>query len=541
MKPDRPSVGLTIGRKPFVEFADTVFRSYGAVLFSNRRASAALFLLATFYDPFIGALGFVGNVIANAVAFSLHTDRSYTRAGIFGINGILVGLAVGLYLPHSGAVFPLLVLGASLSSLIALSLLSSLTRRRQLPVMSIPFVLTVWLILLAVHQLKLVEVSPQLFPPAGIAAANQFLADQLPRWLRSLIREFGSTLFQPTVASGLLIVLGILITSRITLLFGVFGALIGLIVYGWVGGVSGGSGALPFGMNYVLIAMALGGFFLAPTISMALYAMFGVAVGVVVVNGTQELVHSFDLPLLIAPFNIVVVMLLYPLRSQIIYAARAGLIPIPLHEIGTPEHNLRWYKERFGKRAKVRCHLPFYGTWYVMQGEHGKHTHKGTQAHAYDFIVVDENSKSFRGLGLTLEDYYTFGLPVLAPAGGKVLEVLNDVPDNQPGVLNEAQNWGNYIILDHGNGEYAELSHFKQGSICVQAGDRIEQGQVLGQCGNSGYSSQPHIHIQRQKGSFLGAETVRIRFEDVIIRKEGEVLTHPSTILPEGAFVSTRL
>lgn len=527
-------------RNRFQELLDVFIRGYGAILFSDKRLPGILFLAATFYDPFVGMLGLIGNVIANALAMVVHTDSNYTRAGVFGINGTLTGLGVGLYIPHGPESIAFLILGASLATVIALSLLSSLTKRRQLPILSLPFVLTTWMILLAAQGLNIADLGAYLTPPELSAELNQLLFDLLPSWATLVLKMFGSTLFQPTLVSGLLVILGILITSRISLVFGVLGAAAGLLVYSWIGGDVDGTNTVPLGLNYILIAIALGGFFLAPTWTGTLYALFGVAIGSLVVNGLHVLLTPFDLPILVAPFNIVVLMLLYPLRSHILYAERAGLVPIPLHRITTAEEHFQWYRKRYGRRGKILYQLPFYGTWHVMQGEHGKHTHKGTQAHAYDFIVVNEQGKSFRGLGLALEDYYCFGLPVLAPAAGKIAAAVNTVKDNPPGTLNEAENWGNYVIIEHADGEFTEISHFKEQGIVVKVGDQVRQGQVLGLCGNSGYSAQPHLHIQRQKGSFIGAETMPLRFINVVVESDSKTENLELAPLPEGVRVRNR-
>jgi murein DD-endopeptidase MepM/ murein hydrolase activator NlpD len=57
---------------------------------------------------------------------------------------------------------------------------------------------------------------------------------------------------------------------------------------------------------------------------------------------------------------------------------------------------------------------------------------------------------------------------------------------------------GNLIIIDHENGEYSVLAHFKKGSIVVKAGETVVSGQFIGLCGNSGHSSQPHLHYHLQ-------------------------------------------
>ncbi|MBI5215414.1 MAG: urea transporter [Ignavibacteriae bacterium] len=521
-----------------LDFFRIVLKSYAHTLFSERYIPALLFLAATFYDPYIGLFGLLGNIGANAVAALLHTDKNYLQAGVFGINGLLVGISVGLYVPIITEALIVLLISIVLSTVIAIGLLSSLTRNRQLPILSIPFIITTWAVLLAlksIHQ----ETPHAVIQPFWLSdSINQTLADAFPDWLNSFLTSFGSTLFQPSVYSGVLVAIGLLIMSRISFLTGVVGGILGIVLHTWIGGDINTGQPFSSALNYIIIGIGLGGFFVAPNLSSYLYAASGVAIGVLVVNGLNAMLEPFGLPSLVAPFNIVMFIMMYPLRSQILYTSRAGLYLVPLSKVHSPEQNRKWYLEHHGKRSNVHYSLPFYGTWFVYQGEHGHHTHKGTQAYAYDFVVLDNEAKQFKGFGVALEDYYAFGLPVLAPADGRVIAVMNYIQDNPPGVVNEIHNWGNYVIIQHSETEFTEISHFKYGSLTVNVGDHVKAGQVLGVCGNSGYSPVPHLHIQRQKGPFLAAETVPIKFSNIFIEYDGKLDRKELTALPLGALVS---
>ena len=74
----------------------------------------------------------------------------------------------------------------------------------------------------------------------------------------------------------------------------------------------------------------------------------------------------------------------------------------------------------------------------------------------------------------------------------------DEIEDNAPGVMNPRRPLGNHVILDHRNGEFSVLAHLHQGSLTVKTGDRVKAGQVLGTCGNSGNSSEPHLHYHLQ-------------------------------------------
>ena len=164
-----------------------------------------------------------------------------------------------------------------------------------------------------------------------------------------------------------------------------------------------------------------------------------------------------------------------------------------------------------GYRTKNRLRLPFQGRWYVFWGgdtlQQNYHVNARDQRHAYDFLIVKQGS-THRGEGKQNQDYYAWGKPVLAPAPGTVVEAVDGVPDNAPGVMNPVQLYGNHVVLDLGRGEYAVLCHFMKGSLRVRPGQRVQAGQVLGLCGNSGNSSEPHIHFHLQDRAKLGAGAV---------------------------------
>ena len=112
--------------------------------------------------------------------------------------------------------------------------------------------------------------------------------------------------------------------------------------------------------------------------------------------------------------------------------------------------------------------------------------------------IKNDNVKTYSGDIHKNESYYIFGREVLATATGVVAATQNYVADNIPGEYNERQAAGNYVVLDHGNGEFSMFAHLKYKSVVVKTGDHVEYGDVLGLCGNSGNSSEPHLHYHLQ-------------------------------------------
>lgn len=151
--------------------------------------------------------------------------------------------------------------------------------------------------------------------------------------------------------------------------------------------------------------------------------------------------------------------------------------------------------------------LPFNGLWLTFWGGDSlaKNIHHGTtsQKYAFDFIKTNENNKFFRTNGKTNEDYFVFGLDIITPADGVVVEVVDGLRDNKPGDLNSFNYLGNYVMLKHQPKVYSVLGHLRQNSTQVKAGDKVIAGQKLGVCGNSGYSTDPHLHFHVQNSDIF--------------------------------------
>jgi hypothetical protein len=124
-----------------------------------------------------------------------------------------------------------------------------------------------------------------------------------------------------------------------------------------------------------------------------------------------------------------------------------------------------------------------------------------------DFMQVDGEGRTFAGAGERLEDYYIFKKPVLAPAAGTVTDCIAERPDSPIGqmlvdyeALQRTKDLrllgGNYVVIDHGNGEFSFFCHLRQGSLKVRQGDRVKAGQPIGEVGSSGDSAEPHLHYQ---------------------------------------------
>lgn len=163
-----------------------------------------------------------------------------------------------------------------------------------------------------------------------------------------------------------------------------------------------------------------------------------------------------------------------------------GQLPFP----GSPEKTT--------PPATIR--LPFDAPTRVLWGgdrlSANYHRYVPDQKWAYDLGVEPVMSGSSK-----LEDYGCYGIPVLAPAAGRVAAARDGEPDATPGELsnNTKAPTGNFVALELSTGTYLVLAHLKPGSLRVRPGDSVTEGQELGQCGNSGNTSEPHLHLHHQR------------------------------------------
>jgi murein DD-endopeptidase MepM/ murein hydrolase activator NlpD len=177
------------------------------------------------------------------------------------------------------------------------------------------------------------------------------------------------------------------------------------------------------------------------------------------------------------------------------------------------------------KTNQTQLSLPLRGPWLVGWGgdtrELNQHHDSPSQRFAFDLVGVGNDGKTRRGKGNGNDDYYAFGREVLAPADGQVIKVIEGVDDNAPGSMNRSATVGNCVMIQHREDEVSVLAHFKQGSIVVKVGDQVKRGQVLGQCGNTGNSSEPHIHYHLQDSPMLsGGLGIKCVFAKVALTRD---------------------
>lgn len=135
------------------------------------------------------------------------------------------------------------------------------------------------------------------------------------------------------------------------------------------------------------------------------------------------------------------------------------------------------------------------------------------QRFAIDFLQLFPDGRSFSGDEKDNKSYRCYGAEALAVADAVVVAIKDGIPENVPGLTSRAVPitletvGGNYVVLDLGGGRFAFYAHLQPGSLRVKTGDKVRRGQVVGLVGNSGNSTEPHLHFHISDGnSPLGSE-----------------------------------
>ncbi len=477
---------------------------YSEVFFMSDWRYGLFFCIGSMAYPNVGLAGALAVISAYVFALIFRMEREFLSSGAYVYNPLLTGLTVGFFYVLNVPVGVLTALAGVATFILTIALSGMLRYYFRLPVLSIPFVVVSMVMYLACLKYQYVIYSPP-YLPAPFEMLNTDY--NLPVWAKGFFLSAGTLLFSPCVAAGILFSVLILLYSRILFILAVAGYFSGTLVRIWLTGHGNLIYNDIYGFNFILVAMAIGGVFLVPSKSSYLLAMLAAVFSAFVLDAFKVFFYYSTLPAFALPFNIAVLFVLYAL-----IASCSPMLAIP--GPGKPEEKLENYITsilRYPSAYLRHIYLPFSGTWTVWQGSEGEWTHKGEWANAYDFVVMDDEGRTCSRDGSRLEDYYAFKKPVLSPIRGKIVKVVSELPDSAIGVPDPSQNWGNYIVIDSEWGFCVEISHFAANSIRMKEGDRVERGAVLGLCGNSGYSPQPHIHVQCQLTS-QSTETIPFTF-----------------------------
>jgi len=331
----------------------------------------------------------------------------------------------------------------------------------------------------------------------------------IPASLKAYFLSLGAIFFQENIFAGILISIALLFYSRISFSLSFIGFYSAYFFFHFIGSDITQASYAFIGFNFILTAIAIGGFFIIPSRNSYLWAILITPVISIITIGTSNIFNLWHISIYSLPFNIVVLIFIYTLRFRTQFFKYLSEVSIQQF---MPEKNLYNFLiniNRFSKNfSTYNIKLPFWGIWHVEQGHNGNLTHKDEWQHAWDFVIKDSDNKTYISNGVNVEDYLCYNKAVIAPAYGTVEEVVDGIADNEIKNVNLNQNWGNTIVIKHTNFLYSAISHLKAGSIKVNKGDYVVPGQVIAAVGNSGRSPEPHLHMQLQATPFIGSRTL---------------------------------
>ncbi len=485
--------------------------SYSFLLFlKNKYVGLALFILSL-VNP-TGALFsllayYSGGLFLKLLGASFSKDNSF-----YSYNSILVGLLAGFLFEFSIYSMIFVIVLVFLTASLSFFLSTIFSRFFALPILNLPFTIcgiAIFLLLAQYGNLNL----------AHIPLPYHLNLDFLPFWLSGFFKAAGAIIFLPYDLIGIIVLLIVLAFSRISFFMSVIGYFSGTLFLTLLKGSAHPVNADIYNFNFILIAIALGAYLMIPTLKSYLIAIIAVLMSVIIMDTANAIWAIYQVPVFTLPFIVMVSVVLYIAKTlNFKYVSQVFL--------ETPEKNLLQYinyTNRFDDFL-AKPYLPFSGEWHVYQAQDDHWTHKGVWKHAYDFVIKDPISKkTYVNDGLRVKDYLCFGKPILSPINGTVVALYDKLIDNEIGKVDSENNWGNFVIIQSDFGYFVEISHLQQGSLAVNLYDRVYVNQRIANCGNSGYSPEPHLHIQCQQFGFLGANTVNFSFSNALLNAK-EVL-----------------
>jgi urea transporter len=356
-----PGWGERLDGNPFLSFIDSCLRGVGQVCFMNNPITGLAILVAMFVgEAWLGFAGALGLVVSTLAAIAIGMDRGAIRAGLFGFNGVLVGAGMSLFLQPdwSGVVMVWIVVGAFFSTVLHAALANVFIGAWKVPPFTLAFNFMTLLFLVGSLQYANGKVGGLVAPAdaqvtAGSvsntlrSAADAAASNNVEGVLNAIFRGISQLFFANSVVSGIIIVAGLAVCSRIAAIFALIGSTVGMLT----GLAVGASGVAIYnglwGFNSFDAALAIGGVFFVLTVRSGLLAVACAVLTALLFGAIGALFVPWGLPALTLPF------VFGTLAFVLLRGATTKLEPVAVEDITTPEEHLKHMRSErdVGRRA----------------------------------------------------------------------------------------------------------------------------------------------------------------------------------------------
>ncbi len=300
-----------------LRFLDINLRGIGQVMFQNNPLTGALFLAAIAWGsyaagvPRVAIAGVVAVIAANLTAELLHVDTEPLHAGLYGFNGILVGLALATFLAAGPLLWVYVILGAAVSVVVMLGTTNAV--KAWAGALTFPFVLTTWLLLLATYGFS--GLAGAALPAGQVVTAFQPYEGsplQLIDLVQGVFLSISQVFLKASGIAALLLLAGLAVNSLAAAAFALGGAILAVLTAHLFGAESGLITGGLLGFSPILTAIALGTVFYQPNWRVAVYTAFATMFTVIVQSALNVALTPFAIPALTAPFVLVTWLFLLP-------------------------------------------------------------------------------------------------------------------------------------------------------------------------------------------------------------------------------------
>ncbi|RKS87428.1 urea transporter [Orbus hercynius] len=302
-----------------IQFIDVTLRGCGQVMFQNNPLTGLLFFIAIFLGgyfenlPVIGFASLFATVLATLTAYVSKIDTSSLRAGLYGYNACLVGVALPTFLENTPMLWFSIAL-ASIVSVIATISLANFLKNWKVAALTAPFVLVTWTILLASYaffSIKGIALPKPLLPNQYVDNSAQSI-DYIQQLTPDMFRGISEVFLFSNIIIGIIFLIGLAVNSIWSAIFAVIGS---LLAYATASLLQANSIYVHTGLysfSAVLTAIALGSTFNKPTLRVALYTVIGVIFTVFVQGALDVALVPIGIPTLTMPFVLATWLFLVP-------------------------------------------------------------------------------------------------------------------------------------------------------------------------------------------------------------------------------------